>query len=159
MREAHGMAQRYFAYCTLLDREEMRRSCPGARAGDTGWITGWRVGFGSYGDAGPGGGCHLFPAPEHTVYGLLYELDDDEMRALDTISGVDKGYYDRLDLQVELAGGGTVPSITYVIPNPGPFHPSESYTVPILSGARDLGLPEEYIRELEATVASALRQE
>ncbi len=31
---------RYFAYCTLLDRDEMRRFCPDARATETGTIEG-----------------------------------------------------------------------------------------------------------------------
>lgn len=149
------MAQRYLAYCTLLDQEEMRRFCPGARPGEVGRVTGWRVGFGSYGDAGPGGGCHLYPEPDHRVYGLLYELNDDEMTALDTISGVDTGYYSKLALDVEVATGSTMPAITYVIPAPGPFRPSEAYTAPILRGARDLALPEEYIRELETAIAAA----
>ena len=149
------MTQRYFAYCTLLDRDEMRRFCPGARPGEVGWVTGWRVGFGSYGDAGPGGGCQLYSETEHRVYGLIYELDDDEMTALDTISGVDKGYYRKLDLRVEIKSGTSVDAITYVIPAPGPFHPSAACTTPILRGSRDLALPDAYIRELEATIASA----
>lgn len=147
---------RYFAYCTLLDRAEMRKFCPGVGPGMIGSIIGWRVGFGSYGEAGPGGGCQLFAAPGHTVHGLVYDLDDEEMSALDQISGVDKGYYRRIDLLVETGSGEPISAITYMIPDSGgPFHPTASYTEPILRGARDLGLPDEYIRELEATIEAA----
>lgn len=78
------------------------------------------------------------------------------MAALDAISGVDKGYYRKIDLLVERESDEPISAITYIMPNPsGPFHPAASYTAPILRGARDLGLPDEYIRELEETIEEA----
>lgn len=146
---------RYFAYCTLLDRDEMARFCPNAVPGDTGHITGWRVTFAAY--APDRGGCHLVSDPGHTVFGIVYELSDEEMTGLDTISGVPQGFYERIDVEVTTGDDHVTPAITYVIPNPsGPFRPSESYVRPILSGAGAVGLPAGYVAELEATVAAAL---
>lgn len=146
---------RYFAYCTLLDRDEMARFCPNAIAGDTGRVPGWRVEFAAY--ASEKGGCHLVPAPGHDIHGIIYELSDDEMTGLDTISGVPQGFYERIDIEVTTDAGRQIPAITYVIPSPvGPFQPSEAYVRPILSGARAVGLPAGYVAELEATVAAAL---
>jgi hypothetical protein len=143
----------YFAYCTLLDTNEMGRFVPGARPGAVGTIDDWRVGFAAH--SADGGGCQLFRSPQHRVHGLLYELTDEEMDQLDTISGVPLGLYRRINVDVATADD-TVPAITYVIPSPlGDFQPSASYVRPILAGARTLGLPEPYIEELEATVGDA----
>ena len=88
------------AYCTLLDRDEMRRFCPDARATETGSISGWRVTFAAHGLGGSGGGCHLVAEPGHAVHGLLYEMDDATLAQLDQISGVAQGMYRQIDVRV-----------------------------------------------------------
>ena len=144
---------RYFAYCTLLDVEEMRRFCADARPEMTGTITGWNVGFARH--SAEGGGCQLLPAPGGTVHGLLYEMPGDALERLDAISGVPTGLYARIDVEVVTANG-VVPAITYVIPSPlGPFAPSPAYVRPILEGARALDLPADYIATLEAAIRGA----
>jgi gamma-glutamylcyclotransferase len=149
---------RYFAYCTLLAREEMRRFCPNAQPAGVGRITGYRVGFAGYTPDGSRGGCQLLPEPGHDVYGLVYELSDAEAAQLDEISGVGQGFYQRIDVTVELkADGNLIPAVTYVIPQPvADFRPSADYVRPILAGARALHLPAAYVAELEAAVAAAV---
>lgn len=147
----------YFAYCTLLDRDEMRRFCPTARPAGTGHISGYRVTFASYVADGSRGGCQLEALDGHAVYGLLYELSTAEFDHLDEISGVGQGFYQRISVDVRLEAGTTVPAATYVIPSPtGTFRPTADYVRPILAGARALQLPDEYVAELEATVAGAV---
>lgn len=143
----------YFAYCTLLDEAEMLRFVPGARPRMTGTIEGWRVGFAAH--SADGGGCHLFPETGHLVYGMLYDLLDEEMTQLDAISGVPIGLYRRIDVEVTTTEG-VIAAVTYVIPAPvGDFQPAGNYVRPILAGARALTLPDAYVSELEATVAAA----
>lgn len=145
----------YFAYCTLLDEAEMRRFVPTARIGAIGQISGQRVAFERHASSLETGGCNLSPADGQTVFGVLYDMTDDEFSQLDTISGVDRGQYQRLAVRVE-TNAGIVDAETYVIPNPGgPFQPTPSYSRPILVGARALGLPESYIAKLEALVEAA----
>jgi gamma-glutamylcyclotransferase (GGCT)/AIG2-like uncharacterized protein YtfP len=144
---------RYFAYCTLLDVQEMRRFCPDARPTVTGTVAGWRVGFAAH--SADGGGCQLVPAPGATIHGLLYDMPGDTLTQLDTISGVPAGLYSRIDVEVTTADG-VVPAVTYIIPAPfGPFTPSPAYVRPILEGARALNLPADYIASLEAAVRDA----
>ncbi|HLI51582.1 MAG TPA: gamma-glutamylcyclotransferase family protein [Thermomicrobiaceae bacterium] len=145
---------RYFAYCTLLDVNEMRRFVPEATPTITARLEGYRVRFAGHGS---GGGCDLEVAPGHVIHGLIYELTDEEAVQLDDISGVGKGAYRRLDISVRTDAGETVTAVTYVIPNPVvPFRPSPEYTRPILAGARYLRLPDGYVAELEALVQLAL---
>ncbi len=148
---------RYFAYCTLLERDEMQRFCPNARATEIGTVSGWRVGFAAHGLGGSGGGCHLLPETGHIVHGLIYEMDDTTLAQLDDISGVGQGMYQQIAVTVTTASGEAVEAITYVIPSPiGAFQPSAAYVRPILAGARATGLPADYIAELDALVASSV---
>lgn len=147
---------RYFAYCTLLDTNEMRKFCPNARPTVVAKLVGHRVSFAYYGPDNPGGGCNLDVVPEHEILGLVYEMTDEEYDQLDKISGVDRGYYHRVDLTLTSSQGSEITASTYVMPNPGgPFQPSQAYTQPILAGAKALELPESYRAELEETVRSA----
>lgn len=149
--------RRYFAYCTLLDRDEMRRFCPAAQATETGTIEGWRVAFAAHGLGGSGGGCHLGAEPGHVVHGLLYEMDDETLAQLDAISGVSQGMYKQIDVTVTTASGSTVEAITYVIPSPvGAFQPSFDYVRPILAGARATRLPAGYVAEIESLVEESV---
>ena len=153
------MTTRYFAYCTLLDHDEMRRFCPNAVPVGVGRITGYRVGFAGYTADGARGGCQLLDEPDHTVFGLVYELSETEAAHLDDISGVGQGFYTRIEVAVDMLsdGGAALACVTYVIPQPVlDFRPSTEYVRPILAGARALQLPDEYIAELEATIAAAV---
>lgn len=143
----------YFAYCTLLDRDEMGKFCPTATPGETGSVSGWRVTFAAHNLGGSNGGCHLIEAADHTIYGLLYELDDTTLAQLDSISGVDQGMYKQIPVQVTTSSGESVSAITYLIPNSqGDFQPSANYVRPILKGAIDCVLPAEYQAEITALV-------
>jgi gamma-glutamylcyclotransferase (GGCT)/AIG2-like uncharacterized protein YtfP len=145
----------YFAYCTLLDEAEMRRFVSTATAGATGTIDGYRVVFGTHGPGLETGGCNLEADPGHVIHGLLYDLSDDEFAQLDTISGVDRGLYQRIAVDVTTSDG-QMPAETYVIPQSGGrFAPTTAYTQPIITGARALGLPLDYVAELEAAIAGA----
>lgn len=150
----------YFAYCTLLDVEEMRRYCPTAEPTGVGRLPGYGLGFATYGREDPGGGCNLERSETKETLGLLYEMSQEAMAALDAIAGVDRGYYEKIDVTVTREDGTETPAITYVIPEPGgPFQPSAAYTRPILAGARALQLPAAYTASLEAIIESAQRPE
>ena len=89
------------------------------------------------------------------MWGLLYEMSDEAMARLDEISGVDQGFYKQIAVEIE-RDGQTIPAVTYVIPDAsGPFRPPASYTRPILVGARALGLPQEYVAQLEKIIQAA----
>ena len=153
------MTMRYFAYCTLLDHDEIRRFCPSAEPVGVGRISGYRVSFAAYTADGTRGGCQLLDETGHDVFGLVYELSETEAAHLDDISGVGQDFYTRIEVAVDMLsdGGAALPCVTYVIPQPVlGFRPSTEYVRPILAGARALQLPGEYIAELEASIAAAV---
>jgi len=147
---------RYFAYCTLLDIDEMHKYCPSADPTEVASLPGYRIAFARYGQGASGGGCNLQEAEEEEVLGLLFSLSPRELQALDSIAGVPKGYYKKIDVSVIAQDGGNLSAITYVVPEPlGPFQPSPAYTRPILTGAKALQLPPEYLKKLEGIIGAA----
>jgi cation transport regulator ChaC len=146
----------YFAYCTLLDVESMRNYCPTAEPLGIARLPGHRVSFATYSTDSRQGGCNLDKAAGQETWGVLYEVTPEELEALDRAAGLDKGYYEQVDVVVIDKDDEPVPALTYVIPEPGgPFHPSSDYTRPILVGARALQLPQAYVAELEKIIAAA----
>ena len=147
----------YFAYCTLLDLNEMHKYCPAALPVGIGRLDGYRLTFATYMPGSTGGGCQLEAETAGEIFGILYELTDADAANLDKVSGVDKGYYVRLPVDIQTPEGRTVPAVTYIIPGPGgPFRPSPAYVRPILAGARAVGLPERYVERLEMKVQAAV---
>lgn len=133
----------------------MQRYCPTAAPVGVGSLSGYKLCFQTYSPDNPRGGCNLQEVAGEEILGILYELTPKELASLDDISGVDQGHYERIDVNV-LTDGHGVPAITYRIPAPGgPFHPPAAYVRPILDGAREWNLPEEYIAKLNQTVGSA----
>jgi gamma-glutamylcyclotransferase (GGCT)/AIG2-like uncharacterized protein YtfP len=146
----------YFAYCTLLDVHEMHKYCPLARPAGVAQLPGFKVSFATYGPSSSGGGCNLAEATDEKVLGLLYEMSPEALADLDTIAGVDKGYYEKIDVRVRTKHSKEMWAITYVIPDPGgAFRPTADYTRPILEGARALGLPPAYIEKLQDIIMAA----
>jgi gamma-glutamylcyclotransferase (GGCT)/AIG2-like uncharacterized protein YtfP len=147
----------YFAYCTLLDLNEMHKYCPAALPIGTGRLDEYRLTFATYTPGSTGGGCQLEAETGGEIFGVLYELTDTDVANLDKVSGVDKGYYLQVPVNIETPEGRVVHAITYIIPHPGgPFRPSPAYVRPILAGAQAVGLPEPYVEGLEKKVQAAV---
>ncbi len=145
----------YFAYGTLLDVDEMRRLCPSAKPVGVMELDGYELAFVTCSD-GKNGGCTLNSAPRTTLYGLQWQLPDDELAALDEAAGVSAGLWEHQLVTVADENGNLVDTITYRIPaDTGPIAPTNEYVRPILAGARQLNLPDRYIARLEEIIAQA----
>jgi hypothetical protein len=146
----------YFAYGTLLDINGMRGICPNAEALGVLRLPDYRLGFATCGTDTSRGGCTLVETPGNIMYGVLYAMPPQELTDLDKAGGLPEGLWARLDITLLNEKGESVPASTYFIPNPaGPYKPPESYTRPILVGAKALSLPQEYIEQLEEIIRSA----
>lgn len=143
----------YFGYCTLLDFASMKRYAPTAKLRGLGYLPDSALAFASYSTDPLRGGCTIAKAPGRMLAGALYELTEGEFRDLDQASGVDQGWYQRIDVLVENADGSTTSATTYIIPSPiEPFAPSPEYVAPIFRGAADLDLTPQYRQELREIV-------
>lgn len=135
----------YFAYGSNLSPARMRERIAAAQALGAARLAGYRLCLDKRGGDGSGK-ANLRADPAETVWGALYQFDAGEWPRLD---GFEPGY-ERVAVEVEWRGA-TRPALTYVsqtlTPDPVPF---ACYKRLMLEGARAQGLPEEWIRRLEA---------
>ena len=141
----------YFGYgsnmCAAIFREQR-----GMRPLDvrTGWLDGWRICFTLPVGPGERGVANLEAAPDGRTHGVLYRLSRDDAERLDRTEGVHFGYYARREVEV-VSGEERIPAFTYAstIVVAG-RKPSARYLGLLVAGAREHGLPEDYVRLLEA---------
>lgn len=102
---------------------------------------------------GPGerGVANVAPRAGDHVWGALYHLTHADAERLDRTEGVDQGFYQRLAVEVHLADGALLAAFTYRSEISRPERkPSRRYLGLLLAGAREHGLPAEYVARLRA---------
>jgi gamma-glutamylcyclotransferase (GGCT)/AIG2-like uncharacterized protein YtfP len=151
----------YFAYGSNLDPDQMRKRCPDSRVVGLAELHDYRLTFPLYSEHWGGGAAGVHHAHGSTVWGVLYELSDADLAALDTIEGWKSpgdhhNLYDRDLATVVLtrADDGSIPrrvrAYTYFARTLNPSPPSRRYMDTLLKGARHHRLPPEYIEWLES---------
>jgi gamma-glutamylcyclotransferase len=139
------MAMEYFAYGSNMDEEVMQARCPAHRFVGVARLDGHRLAF-TRRSVRTGTGSR-------TVWGVLYEVDPEGLRALDRKEG--HGWaYERQRRGVHLlADGSKHDAITYTVlhKEPQEVPPSRSYLEGLIAAARRRGLPEPYISTLTST--------
>lgn len=95
--------------------------------------------------------------PRAKLYGIVFDLDESERPQLDRAEGLGKGYNREDAFLVQMEGSGeTVRAFTYIA---DPAHqddtlkPYEWYLQLVLVGARQNGLPADYVNSVEGTQA------
>lgn len=142
----------YFAYGSNLHdaifRERRKMAALEARCG---WLDGFRLCFNLPVGPGERGVANVEPAPGDAICGALYLLSADDCARLDRSEGVHRGAYQRIAIEVRLDDGGRCRAFTYrsTWTRDG-RKPSARYLGLIVEGARQRGLPEEWIRWLGA---------
>lgn len=145
----------YFAYGNLLDIDVMRRVCPSARAVGVMRLDDYEIGFAKCADPTQAG-CTLDKAPGASMWGVQYELSDEDMARLDKAAGVGKRDWVHHNITVRDRSGAAVETMTYIIPETsGPHQPPDSYVAPIYKGAADFDLPADYVARLRALIEQA----
>jgi len=146
----------YFAYGSNLVTQQLCERCPSFAARPVvvgrAVLPAYRLVYPilSGGDWG-GGVAGIVPGgADDAVHGVIFELDDAAMAALDDYEGVDEGRYRRAGVTVTRDDGSPCDCVTYLADDDpdGPYLPSQRYLDAILAGAREHGLDAEYIAAL-----------
>lgn len=153
----------YFAYGLNLDREDLAKACvkkgiptPRLMDGRVARLDGWAIRFNFFSPARMGGTANIVDTdkPEDRVYGLVYEVNDVELKIIDWKEGVPRSYQ-RQTVEVTLLDGKPLPGVVThtVVKNremaqhvPPPKEDLER----IARNARRLGFPGDYVKVLEA---------
>jgi cation transport regulator ChaC len=141
----------YFAYgSNLHDAIFRERRGMHARAVRRGWLDGFRLCFNLPVGPGERGVANVVPAPAASTCGALYLLTPEDCARLDRSEGVHFGAYCRFGVDVRLDDGSTCAAFTYRSESTSDGRkPSPRYLGLLVEGARQRGLPDEYVHWLE----------
>jgi cation transport regulator ChaC len=135
----------YFAYGSNMDRAAMAARCPQSKA--LGPARLMRHRFLVTGD----GYASVTRDPRRVVWGLLWDLALSDVRALDRYESLHTGLYAKV-VQPVLTEQGPRRAMLYVGRSNQPGAPKAGYLEGVVAAAETAGLPEAYLRELQASL-------
>jgi gamma-glutamylcyclotransferase (GGCT)/AIG2-like uncharacterized protein YtfP len=141
----------YFAYGSNMSSKRLRARLPSASLAGVGALRGHRLVFHKVSNHDGSGKCGIVESTRDHVLGVLYEIDADEKPVLDRIEGA--GYVEKR-IEIGLPSGNSRHAFTYYATHIDPrLKPYTWYLRHVLEGAREAGLPRDYIAALEQTAA------
>jgi gamma-glutamylcyclotransferase len=140
----------YFAYGSNMSTARLLARTPSARVVKTARLTGHRLLFHKKGADGSGKcDAHCIDG-DVCVFGVVFELHASDKQVLDRIEGLGYGY-DQKTVSVIAGSGEWIDAVTYyansIDADLQPFH---WYKAHVLHGAREQGLPPDYIERIAA---------
>lgn len=141
--------QRYFAYGANMDAEHMAGRVPSATAIGPGRLDGFRLTFSVYSTEWEGGATNLELDPTAHVWGVIWEVPDDELGGLDAFQG-HPTFFRREDVVLTGPEGSTVAWTYRVAHQEGSYvRPTDAYLHKLQSAIRVQGLPPEALDLLD----------
>jgi hypothetical protein len=133
----------YFAYGANMDAQHMGARARGARSLGPARLDGFRLEFNVYSTEFNGGAANLELDQDAHVWGVLWDVPDDEVRGLDAFRG-HPTFFRREDVIVEGPEGPVVAWTYRVAHQGGSFvRPTDAYVQIMRSAIRVQGLPPE----------------
>ena len=139
-----------FAYGCNMASSEMEAWCSEHRFLGPARLDGFKVELRRRSIRWSGGAADIVAAPGESVWGALYEVADGELDRLDQKEG--EGFAYR-QVEVELTDGRHAIAYEVIDKEPCQVPCSPEYAELVLAGARERGLPEEWVRELAGITA------
>lgn len=148
----------YFAYGSMMDLGEMRGRCTSAKFVAVAKLPDHSLQFTRRSIKRGCGVADVVPEPGKDVWGVVYEIAEEEFANLDKAEGFRPGRplsensYVREQRQVHRDGDESLPILAWIYfanRQPNPLLPNAAYRKLIVDGARHWRLPPEYQAELE----------
>ncbi|KAK7864296.1 hypothetical protein R5R35_009552 [Gryllus longicercus] len=151
----------YFAYGSNLLAERLRINNPSAERVAAARLDGYRLDFGYMSPRWGGHAATVVPQPGRVVWGAVWSVGQEHLDDLDRQEGVQSGVYVPIQVDVHSSDGRKLHCRSYHLqeqpPTPLPEGllitegrlPSKIYWQVIVQGARETGLPSDYIDFLE----------
>lgn len=135
----------YFAYGSNMNMKQMRRRCPTSRFICRVFLPNYKFVYDGISSKRRGAVANIVELTGGIVWGGLFEIDEECLANLDCCEDFPNSY-DRKELHVRDDTGIEYCAITYFRVGEPLGKPSEEYCQTILQGARECGLPQEYIK-------------
>lgn len=139
----------YFAYASNMSRAQMK-----SRAGEIfeerpARLENYEPVFNKKARGGSAT-ANIRPAAGQAVEGVLYKINEGAFRTLDRFEGAPQ-HYRRIEVSIVDGSGQRVAAQVYIATKVEKgLRPAPHYLKTILDGAREHGLPEEYLRKIQA---------
>lgn len=143
----------YFAYGSNMLTERLRDRCASANVRGVASVADWTLSFSKKSRHGCGMAT-IEQAPESRLFGVVFELDERELRKLDAAEGVSYGYNRDDAFLVQMQDSGeALKTSTYIADSmhcDSNLRPFDWYRALVVAGARQHGLPSDYINRIGA---------
>ena len=144
----------YFAYGSNMQSRQMLERCPDSERADVARLADHRLAFTRYSKRRASWVADIVQASGSEVWGVLYRISATDRDRLDVNEGHPTAYR-REHTGVVTADGRPLDAWTYRVVNKQPEgSPATAYWRLLVEGAREHGLPQEYVSYLEALARS-----
>lgn len=138
----------YFSYGANMDPAQMLERVPGARVVGPARLDGFRLAFSVYSTKWSGGAANMELEPKGHVWGVLWEVPEDQQSGLDAYQG-HPTFFRREEVSVEGPEGSAV-AFTYRVAHQKAYiRPTDAYLHRVRSAIRVHGLPPEALDLLD----------
>ncbi len=145
----------YFAYGSNMSSARLRARVPGVQRMGVYELAQHTLCFHKRSVDGSAKCDAFFTGDSERILGVLYEIDPHEKQVLDLIEGLGQGYAEK-QVQVRNAAGQVVTASTYyAVWIDAALQPYDWYVRHVLTGAREAGLPPDYIAMIASVVTIA----
>jgi gamma-glutamylcyclotransferase (GGCT)/AIG2-like uncharacterized protein YtfP len=138
----------------MMSTTELRKRCPTARIFCNALLPDHQLRFNRESVKREGGVASVVHQPNSEVWGVVYDIMPNEIEALDRAEGFKRGCpteqncYHRIACVVMASGDAQNPleaQLYQANPQPHPPLPNKSYIKLLIEGAKEHGLPADYI--------------
>ncbi len=134
----------YFAYASNMNLAQMKRWCPASRFLKTACLEGYRFVYDGYSVPWDGAVGNIVKSEAEIVWGALFDVTERDRLTLDAFEGYPK-HYERREVEVKDREGRVDRAMTYCRTGRAIGKPHPDYEKVVLDGAKECGLPEEYM--------------
>ena len=151
MRCSSG-ATLYFAYGSNLDTKHLKKWLGRVPPSTLALLPDYRLAFNAEGFEPRELYANIMPQTGSSVWGVVYECEPEDLNQLDEYEELDAGYYRRGQVTIVTTAGERLEAEVYLACEGrlcADGQPSRRYSMQIISGAREHGLPADYIQHIE----------
>ncbi len=134
----------YFAFASNMHQDQMKRWCPASRFLKAAVLDGYRFVYDGFSVTWDGAVGNIVKSDNEHVWGALYEITERDRLTMDAFEGYPRNYEHR-DVDVKDREGTSYRAMTYYRTGRPLSKPHPDYERIVIDGAKQCGLPDEYI--------------
>ncbi len=136
----------YFAFGSNMNHNQMRHRCKDSKYISSGVLERFRFVYDGNSTRWKGAVGNIVPSKGDSVFGALFEVTEEDLDALDEYEGYPTRYQ-KIEVPVVSKDRGELRAFAYFREGEKEGAPSDEYLSTVLQGARDCGLPDQYVQK------------